>query len=282
MYCFLISELSNFPIVNSKMAQTHGFDNVIALIVFNFSEHIVHNVQLLQKLYGKHFKQLIFYSDTMLPDDPNQIVTISYSNSSLADQTFHINYVSIQKGYLTHKIFPHFYHKYRADIEQADGVFYFMDDCAINTSLLSSLSTKQPIVIRPNLITGIVSDWQWIHIYKERMAILTQSGKHHNLYYGMFSDYFYLPKALWTDRLISLFEIFGDYDIFLEIAIPTVLREIEISYDDHKNQVLWNDDRNIVVKPGWLEQQFKQEKVLVVHPVKLADPAQRHLLDFML
>jgi len=255
-----------------------AFKNVIALIVFNFSEHIVHNVQLLNKLYGKHFRKLIFYSDTMFPDDPNETITINYSSG----ESFQINYCSIQKGYLTHKIFPHFYRKYKSEIEQADGVFYFMDDCAINTAVLSTLSVDKPIAIQPNLITGIVSDWQWIHIYRDRMMLLTQSGKHHHLYYGMFSDYFYLPRRMWTEMLVALFEIFANYDIFLEIAIPTVLREIAVNYVEHKSHILWNDDRNKVTQAGWVEQQFKQENVLIIHPIKLADPAHRHLLDFML
>jgi hypothetical protein len=269
-----------------------AFDNVIALVVFNFENHVVSNIRLIEKLYGHKFKDIIYYSDNTL-DEEEYSVTIQYDNDYANDKHkdedkkhIQVNYLNIQKGYLTHKVFPHFYRKYKQQIDASDGIFYFMDDCIINSKLLDNFSVDKPIIVQPNLITGIVSDWQWIHIYKERMEILTRSGKHHMLYYGMFSDYFYLPRRMWTDKLISKFEVFVEYDIFIEIAIPTVLREFNIDYNgeyvQHLAHVLWNDDRLKVIQPGWVEDQFTKEGIFVIHPIKLSEPNQRHLLDFMM
>jgi hypothetical protein len=268
-----------------------SFGNVIALVVFNFESHVISNIRLIQKLYGREFKDIIYYSDTTF--DEEYSVIIQYDNyhynhhhQKEQKQSIQVNYLNTQKGYLTHKVFPHFYHKYKHEIDKSDGVFYFMDDCIINTKLLNKFSVSKPIIMKPNLITGIVSDWQWIHIYKERMEILTRSGKHHMLYYGMFSDYFYLPQGMWTDKLISKFELFAEYDIFIEIAIPTVLREFNIEYNgeyvQHSTQILWNDDRLKITQPGWVENQFTNEGTFVIHPIKLSEPDQRHLLDFMM
>ena len=67
-----------------------------------------------------------------------------------------------------------------------------------------------------------------------------------HLYYCCFSYYFYLPKKYLNEKLFKLFELFAKYEVFLEVAIPSIINNIEINknnYHEYKDNVLWNEER---------------------------------------
>jgi len=78
------------------MTRRHNFKNSILIVVFNYSDLIHANKNVIKKLYEKHFKQLIFYADYPIENDDE------------------VNFVPIHKGYYTHRIFNHFHEKYKS------------------------------------------------------------------------------------------------------------------------------------------------------------------------
>lgn len=70
------------------------FKNSILLVVFNYSNCIC-NKDFIKSIYEKHFKKIIFYSDYPIIDDNE------------------VNFIDINRGFFTHKIFNNFYKKYK-------------------------------------------------------------------------------------------------------------------------------------------------------------------------
>lgn len=246
----------------------YKMENVILLVVFNYSTYVARNVELLKKIYGNHFKKIVFYSDLPNTNVPN------------------VDYLNIQKGYYTHGVFDHFNIKYKTDIDNSSGIFYIMDDCIINTTLLKKLDITKPITGYHVWKTGDDTQWQWPRMYDGNMKALNASNKRYQdntTYVGAFSDYFYVPRSLWTDDLVRSFKIFYDYNIFLEIAVPTVLRDhnIQAPVPKDKQVDLWGDARNKIFIPNWIQNQFKDD-VVIIHPIKLGNPAEMDLLSFMI
>jgi predicted TIM-barrel fold metal-dependent hydrolase len=68
----------------------YTFKNSILLVVFNYS-NCIFNKNVIKNIYEKHFKKIIFYSDYPIIQDDE------------------VNFININKGYNTHKIFNHFY-----------------------------------------------------------------------------------------------------------------------------------------------------------------------------
>ena len=81
-----------------------NFKNTILIIVFNYS-YCICNKNILKNIYEKYFKQIIFYSDTL--NNPNNLDN-------------EINFINIEKGHYTHKIFNHFYFKILFNFEIKD------------------------------------------------------------------------------------------------------------------------------------------------------------------
>ena len=72
----------------------YNFNNSILIVVFNYS-NCVCNKNIIKNIYEKYFKKIIFYSDYPIIQDDE------------------VNFININKGYNTHKIFNHFYINYR-------------------------------------------------------------------------------------------------------------------------------------------------------------------------
>ena len=96
----------------------YNFKNTILVVVFNYS-NCVCNKNTIKKIYERHFKQIIFYSDYPIIQDDE------------------VNFININKGHNTHKIFKHCYEKYKSIIDDSDGLFYTMDDNIINVNILN-------------------------------------------------------------------------------------------------------------------------------------------------
>lgn len=254
----------------------NNFKNVILVIVFNYADCVIKK-DFFKQIYEPYFKKVIFYSDMPSNNDSE------------------INYIDTSRGQYVYKIFSHLYNTYKDIIDQSDGLFYSMDDNIINVNILNSFDSTKIIFTYPestrfeglmknNVANKVYSDlstvstWHWdMHHGKQAInnLLLDDSFKQYNLneFVGNFSDFFYLPKKYITDKLINLFDLFAKYNIFLEIAIPTIIYYSEKNidmYQEFKAVVLWEDDRKQTDTIEGIANIFNS-KPLFIHPIKIKD-----------
>ena len=257
---------------------SYNFKNVILLVVFNYS-NCVCNKHLLKRIYAEHFKTIIFYSD--IPNSTDE----------------EINFIDIGQGYYTAKVFKHFYVKYKELINESDGLFYTMDDNIINVNILNLYKNDKILYYKLNSTnnhnyhTALSSwfrlddinnhtGWWWNNLpngkpSKENVIKLLGDDdfKQYNIdkFTGGFSDWFYLPKKYLTDHLFELFELFAKYDIFLEIAIPSVINNIEndeTKYQLFTHDILWWNNRDNFSNKEYVYNSFNKNHNLIAHPIK--------------
>jgi hypothetical protein len=93
-----------------------------------------------------------------------------------------------------------------------------------------------------------------------------------NKFSGAFSDWFYLPKKYLTESLFDLFESFANYEVFLEIAISTIIHNIEPDYSQYQfftNEILWNNNRSKFLNKEYIYNSINHSHNLILHPIKL-------------
>jgi hypothetical protein len=240
----------------------HYFTNSILIIVFNYSSCVC-NKNVLKSIYEKHFKQIIFYSDYPVIQD---------------NET---NFVSITQGYVTQKIFEHFYTNYKNLINDCDGIFYTMDDNIINVNILN-LFTNDKIIYYYNQIKPLneYSGWQWDN-NNGRMGkvainnlIMDPEFTPYDItkFSGGFSDWFYLPKKYLTKKLFKLFSLFAKHDVFLEIAIPSIINNIETDknhYQSFTDEVMWSyEERERLMDKTYIYKSLNHNHNFILHPIK--------------
>jgi hypothetical protein len=239
----------------------YKFENTILIVVFNYSDCLC-NKNVFKDIYEKHFKKIIFYSDYPIIQDDE------------------VNFIEINKGYNTHKIFNHFYKNHKSLIDDSDGLFYTMDDNIINVNILK-LYDSEKIIYYHQEINKLdqFSGWWWDvcngKYGKNAINNLMNDNefKKYNIdkFCGAFSDWFYLPKKYLNDTLFDLFELFSNYEVFLEIAIPSIIQYIEMDksqYQHFTNEILWGADREKVFNKEYIYNSFNHKHNLVVHPIK--------------
>lgn len=248
----------------------HDFTNSILIIVFNYA-NCVCNKNVLKSIYEKHFKQIIFYSDySVIQDDE-------------------INYVGITQGYITHKIFEHVYKNYKDLINDCDGIFYTMDDNIINVNILN-LFTNDKIIYYYNQVKPLneYSGWHWDHnngkMGKAAINHLMMDHKFapYNMdkFSGGFSDWFYLPKKYLTKKLFQLFGLFAKHEVFLELAIPSIINNIETDknqYQSFTDEVMWSyQERERLMDKTYIYKSLNHNHNFIVHPIKFnQNPASK-------
>jgi len=264
--------------------KSNPFNNVILLIVFNYSKDTIHT-DFFKKMYGPFFKTIIFYSDTPA-NDANCLKkmygpffkTIIFYRDTPANDAKEVNYISIEKGHYTQRIFPHFYNKYKSLISECSGVFYTMDDNIINCNLLETVSPEKLIFHyrKPMPMDGSNSASNWLRASCGQNAInnIQSSGELEQFgpinFTHCWSDYFYLPKRYLTPELFTMFDICGKYYIFLEFAIPSIIFKVaqsEEEFNVSESLYLW-DNRHFTKNIEWVSNIFKTH--LTVHPFKLS------------
>ena len=238
------------------------FKNVILVVVFNYSDCVCNKDTLIQ-LYEKHFKTILFYSDCpeILDED--------------------VEFININKGFNTHKIFNHLYKKYNHLLEDSDGIFYTMDDNIINTNILN-LYTSEKILFYYNKPKQLEEyyGWWWDdicqgHYGKHALNNLIKDDEFQqynlSMFTGAFSDWFYLPKKYLSPPLFELFELFSKHEVFLEIAIPTIINHMEkdaSNYQVFTDEILWNEDREKLLNKEHIYDSLHHEHHLILHPIK--------------
>ena len=269
-----------------------NFKNTILLVLFNYS-HCVCNKNVIKSIYEKHFKQIIFYSDYPIIQDNE------------------VNFIDIVQGSNAHNIFNHFYKKYTSIIDESDGLFYTMDDNIINVNILNLFDTDKIIYYSANtendnmntILSGVTTNnswfkmdfinnhngWWWDSQYGKpaiNNLINDTKFKKYNIdkFSGAFADWFYLPKKYLTHELFDLFELFSNYGVFLEIAVPSIINNVETDnsqYQVFTNEILW-DNRTRFLNKEYIYNSLNHTHNLIIHPIKfkLNPPAKEWLKEF--
>ena len=137
------------------------FNNCILLVVFNYS-NCTANKDFIKKIYEKHFKKIIFYSDYPITKDNE------------------INFLKIERGFFTHQIFNEFYKKYKTLIDESDGLFYTMDDNIINVNILNLFDNSKIIYYYSEVYTldsHFFKLWGQNHVWYNNVWCYWNCGK---------------------------------------------------------------------------------------------------------
>ena len=238
-----------------------NFGNCILIVVFNYS-NCVCNKDIIKTLYNNHFKQIIFYSDYPLVQDNE------------------VNFINIDRGFFTHNIFNHFYKNYKAIIDDSDGLFYTMDDNIINVNILNLFDTNKIMYYNSaklDYIDNYNGEWWNCHIedgikpIKELLKDCDFLKYNIDKFNSCFSDWFYLPKRYLTDTLFDLFDLFAKYKVFLEIAIPSIINNIETNNEEYQtftDEILWGGERNKCLNRDYIYNSFNKHHNIILHPIK--------------
>jgi hypothetical protein len=262
------------------------FKNTILIVLFNYS-NCISNYKLIQKLYEKHFKKIIFYSDYPIIENTE------------------VNFINTEKGVYAHKIFGHFYLNYRDLLDESDGLFYTMDDNIININIINLFDNKKIIyyICNDNNVIYNKMDtienhfgWHWeSNKYAINNLLNDINFKKYNItkFSGTFSDWFYLPKKYLTANLFNLFDLFAQYRVFIEIAIPSIIHNIEPDFtkyisstqyngvQHYTEQVLWfKEDRDKFLNKDYVYNSLKHEHNFILHPIKFNEnPSSKQWLE---
>ena len=240
----------------------YNFNNTILLVVFNYSNCIC-NRDILKTIYERHFKKIFFYSDYPVIDDNE------------------VNFININKGYNTHNIFNHFYKNYKSIIDDCDGIFYTMDDNIINVNMLNLFDSEKLIYYNGEIkLLDNYSGGMWDKTCKGKYGknainklMNDNEFKKYNIdkFTCAFADWFYLPKKYLTDKLFNLFELFSKYSVFLEIAIPSIINNIETDKSQYQlfaDEVLWQADRYKFLNKEHIYKSLNHNHKFILHPIK--------------
>lgn len=240
------------------------------VLLFNYASCLT-NLSFLLKLYKKHFKHIIVYSDL-----PKTTEEGSYED---------VNYVNIREGYFTQRALLHFITTYNSLISECDGVFYTMDDNIINVRLLPFFMDSTSVLYSPCMKYTPVDqrrDWWWTIIcngdYGNHAISRIKSDEtlsNFDEYASGFSDYFYMPSKAWLNTKFKyLLEVFVNANLFLEIAIPTAILNTLSDFEglfkvrSFDNNVLWGEQRNLV-DSNYIIDNFTKKNTFIIHPIKL-------------
>jgi hypothetical protein len=233
----------------------YNFKNTILLVVFNYSD-CISNKDVLNNIYKNYFKKILFYSDYPIVQDNE------------------INFININKGFNTHKIFKHFYTNYKSIIDECDGIFYTMDNNIINVNILNLFDSDKIIYYYSEIKTLDNHFGDWLDYDRNTINNLLNDNNFikYNIhkFTSAFSNWFYLPKKYLTDKLFDLFELFSNYEVFLEIAIPSIINNIEMDksqYQKFTDELLWND-RDTFLNKEYIYNSINHNHNFILHPIK--------------
>ena len=238
------------------------FSNTILLIMFNHSSN-VNNKQFLKELYAPFFKTIVFYSDIQATDPQ--------------PEDNEINYLDTHHGHFGHRIFKHFYLKYKTLIDDSDGLFYTMDDNIINLNILNLYNTKKIIFYKP-YNNKPTNEW-----YDCKIETIDKCNHHSSSWWSrpvgkpalsrLLKDPDFLKYL--TDKLFDIFDLFYKHRVFLEIAVPSVINNIEYieeKYTDFNDDINWkrNLDRSCPKFSNYnnIHDSFNKQFNLFIHPIK--------------
>lgn len=207
------------------------FENTLLIIIFNFG--LYDHIPLLKKLYQTTFPNIVFCGPTI-------------------SHNFSIVTADIYNGYFSYHCLPMIMRNY-ANYDNYSGYLFMNDDVLLNFWNLPRLDAneiwegpKKPISVstfhRPD------HWWYWwgsrwgLKNCIKTLNITRVSGKNHGAEffktlrknnknsheqcYGGRSDVFYIPRRF-LHQFVYLAKMFRNNDVFLEIAVPTILRMLD-------------------------------------------------------
>jgi hypothetical protein len=164
-----------------------------------------------------------------------------------------------------------------------------MDDNIINVNMLN-LFANDKIIYYYKQIQPLneYSGWHWDHkngkMGKVAINNLTVDPEFtpYNIskFSGGFSDWFYLPRKYLTKKLFKLFGLFAKHEVFLEIAIPSIINNIETDknqYQSFTDEVMWShEERGRLMDKTYIYKSLNHNHNFIVHPIKFnQNPASK-------
>ena len=152
-----------------------------------------------------------------------------------------------------------------------------MDDNIINVNILNLYDSEKIIYYYKEIKTVDNHSGVWWDSKYGKKAINDllndDEFKKHNIrkFTKIFADYFYLPNRYLTDKLFALFDLFATYEVFIEIAIPSIINNIETDksqYQMYTGEILWNSDREKFLNKEYIYSSLNHKHNFILHPIK--------------
>ncbi len=255
--------LSGLIVIIVSICNAH-YDDILLIINYNHAHY--ESIPLLKKIYKPYFKNIVFYGPTANPE----IIELPH-----------------YKGYFSYLCISDAMEKY----PNYSGYLFLMDDCILNPRLIEEFDATKiyyaycvehqktfPI----DLKTGPSFYWSWWTTQWGSTALkaaLNELPMHYknileencgkNAIVGAFSDCAYIPSS-YKNQFVELAKIFGKHQVFLEIALPTILCSLSL-----KNEWMWLPGRSIYTDPLKL---FDRNAIFN-HPIKLSIKQNRDFIE---
>jgi len=248
------------------------FSDAALLINYNYSKHIPETIDMVMDLYRPWFKDVFIYTDSKDP-----VITIPGHVIHFTDQ-WH--------GAFSCGVISDFAARY--PIENYSGVFFIMDDCLLNISLLNSMDDNKVIYdYLGSTALGPLREkkgwhWDYVHDLYPQWGIgactkvlndprfTTLGGR--DLFANSSGDYVYIPRK-YLAQYAKFCELFYDHRVWLEIAIASCLAQcsIEDDFNTFEQVFLWNTDKEILrelIDVAYINERIKS--TLLFHPVRFS------------
>jgi hypothetical protein len=162
---------------------------------------------------------------------------------------------------------------------------YIMDDNLINTKKLCELDSEKIIFSTPNLqqlknYTGSWWDLTFDGKYGKRAVESLINDNRYASYkitkYGdCISDELYLPSAFITYEFIELIKLFSQHNVFIEIALPTIINNLfpdNSLYNNYERILLYENAIYDLLNMDYLKNCLLQAHF--IHPFKFGEYKQ--------
>ncbi|XP_066917332.1 uncharacterized protein [Clytia hemisphaerica] len=265
----LLKIIHRSPLYPNKLCLSGYYKNILLLV--NFNHPFYDNIPMIRSLYERAFPNMVFYG-------------------TKKSRKFNVHKIESHKGYFSYIALADAMEKYT----NFTGYLLINDDLLIHPWSLLKLDQnkiwegpKWPIAVA-NL--SAFDHWYWWNsrwgLKKCLLARQLAMTKYSNListlhdpenttdqrldcYRGR-ADIFYVPKHKWK-TFSKLSKIFHENNVFLEIAVPTILRMISTSSEREFLDGIYLPGRvnsSVIRDTRYLWSHY-QDDLHFIHPVKL-------------
>jgi hypothetical protein len=239
--------------------QRNYFDDI--LLIINFNHPYYNNIEFLKEIYSPYFRNIVFYGEKKEPG---------------------VHAVAHHYGWFVHKAIRHAMKKW----PNYKGYICCQDDCLMNFWNLTRLNKKK--IWFHTFWTASLScpqmDWVWWQYpcgheasqeaYRKLPAKALKNLQA-NVGPGNFAftwaDFVYIPGKYRKD-FIKISNCFSDPDVFIEIAIPTILLCLDRKEKMEKINPYWGGSINTINLADY------RSDYDWVHPIKLSNLENRQFV----
>jgi hypothetical protein len=257
---FLLGNVSLLTAKDEKNVDLKNyFDDVLLIINFNHPHY--DNIEFLEKIYSPYFKNIVFYGEQLHPK---------------------VNVVAHNLGWYVHRAIRDAMQRW----PNYKGYICCQDDCFMNFWNFPRLD-KNKIWFHEFWKASLDSQthwWSWwsypcgytasLQAYKKlpKSAIKTLSKNCNPRTFAFsWSDFVYIPKKYRKD-FIRLSKCFDAPEVFIEIAIPTLLLCLDNNASMEKLNPYWGGTVSSI------DLQTYKEDYDWVHPIKLSSQDNREFI----